>query len=310
MRKYLVLAFVTICTVFNASAESLTIYQRITFDGASSTFTIKAGESLPKEVIFWAPSSGNITSYLELYVTGPETLPVKAYGAFIKTTPQQALAQKKNRYEIELKTLRQVAREQAQCLDIGFEMPTDEGLLKPEDFPPVSNEICDSFSTEEMQNLIDTFHEVYGGTWSVGNMCAYILSTIADPTGPNKDQLCDMYDHDELALLGVICPDPLFAMLGRSASIETPPDIMRHFFGLFRKDSCAPVKKSRYLVMISINLSKMDLSLYPDGLTVEVSVKENKLKKGKEAALKPKSDGRYSPRPIIMMNYLNDNQIT
>lgn len=295
-------------------APSLTLlaqevrYERVEFGRGTSNITVLPSEA-PKKVVFWAQSTGNMTSWAEAYVTSPSGLPVQASAAFVKTTALRALKTPKTHYPVSLKTVPQLSREHSMCMDIAVEEETVDEILHVEDFPPVDDPICDIFEPGELSDMAETFSEIYGGSWSRGNICAYIVQTIGDTSAPDEDELCDQFDHWELAQLGIICPDgPFSAVLPVQA-----PTSYRHHFGLFRKDSCTPAKRSKYILMYTVDLSSVNWAEYPGGLSLRVSLREKKLARGRESALKPESEGRYAPRPIIMMNWLSEtcgNKIT
>ena len=296
----------TIC-LFSARAEDIR-YERLQLGGQSTNLLILPSEA-PKKVTFYAQTNGNMTSWAEVYLTSPSGLPVEASGAFVKTTVLRALKAKRTHYPVELKTVPQLSREHSMCMDIATEEAELDEILHVEDFPAVDDPICDIFDPQELEEMAQTFSEAYGGTWRKGNICAYLVSVIGDTSAPDEDELCDQFSHFELAQLGIICPDgPFFATLAAQ-----PSTAYRHHYGLFRKDSCIPVRRSRYILMYTVDLSSVNWADYTQGLSLRVSMREKKLSRGREAAIKPESEGRYAPRPIIMMNWLSEtcgNKIT
>jgi len=263
-----------------------------------------------KKITFWANSPGNMSSYLDIYGRIPDGAVIKAEAVYVQKTSEDALSKKKNHYEIDLKNLKELLKEHSQCLPISVEeFLAGEG---PENYPAITDPACDEIGDESLGILAESLAQAYGGEWSIGNACAYFISNAGDISQPDVSELCANYDHIELAALGIECPSDggLFstgkaALISdkhtRSASIQ-----YTHLFGILKKDACLTEKNQEYLAMITVDLSKLNPLLYPDGVEFSISAKEFKLPKGKEAALKPESEGRYAPKPIILMNWLGD----
>ncbi|MCB0333621.1 MAG: hypothetical protein KDD55_08995, partial [Bdellovibrionales bacterium] len=64
-------------------------------------------------------------------------------------------------------------------------------------------------------------------------------------------------------------------------------------------------KKAKHLIKIELDLKEVPQEVKDIGVTLKVSLSTNHHGEGKQASIKPESEGRYAPRPIILMNYLD-----
>jgi hypothetical protein len=74
--------------------------------------------------------------------------------------------------------------------------------------------------------------------------------------------------------------------------------------GLIHKDACHPQTQSKYLVRVLLTFDKVDPAAMAQGVTLGVSVKLNPHKGSEAASIKPSSDGRYHPQPLLLMSSL------
>lgn len=124
------------------------------------------------------------------------------------------------------------------------------------------------------------------------------------PKTPDFDKglYCKLYPWPDLLKLGVDCyPHKFFATFTklRAQSSSEYFDL----YGLLRRDACGK-KSDDYVVKIEIDLRAVlaeDLA----GFTASARIKELTYPGKKRATLKPKSDGRYAPKPIILMEWMN-----
>lgn len=309
--KYLLTLLLLFGATLHARAEE--IEKKIKLRG-SSTY-LKVDLNTTKKVRFWGVSTGNMTSYLQVYGSLPPKAKLNAKAAFVQKTYEKALSEKKFHYEIDLLTQTQVQKKRSQCLPISVEEA--EAGISVEDFPPLSDPACDSVGAETLQVMADTLSEAYGGDWGVGNACAYFIYSIGG--SPDYLDICDFVSEEELAQYGLECIDDEESEIPEESLLTSRARVLRtlspervQLYGLLNKDACLTQSKPEYIVIFDIDLSKVDPAEYPGGLNISFSAKETKVSKGKQAAIKPESEGRYKPKPIVMMNWLGDtcgNQI-
>lgn len=307
-----------ICTILllarNVEAADEIQYKKINLRGTPIRLSLPVDGLLPKKLVLWAKTNGNMTSQLTIYSSKERGIPLKAKAALIKEDEEKTLENKKLHYPIELNELRDVYAAHSECLDITVEEDSEEEKISPEDFPPIYSPLCDVLTQEDLQEMAMTLSQTFGGDWSPANACNYFVSAIDNPNGPDEDYLCDKFDHGDLLKLGVFCPDGGFGFaraprrfLAVKGELES-----KTFRGLFRKDACLSKAKSNYLLMLELDLSKVDRSV-PRTLNFSFRVEEKKIPEGLPAALKPESEGRYAPKPLFLMSWVGDtcgNKIT
>lgn len=72
--------------------------------------------------------------------------------------------------------------------------------------------------------------------------------------------------------------------------------------GLLRKNACAGAKRSRYLVRMKVDLSAVDPATLQGGVELRGSFKERNYNGSRAASIKPRSDGRFAPAPLLLMS--------
>lgn len=76
--------------------------------------------------------------------------------------------------------------------------------------------------------------------------------------------------------------------------------------GFLEKDNCASIKD--YLVRVTVKLNKVAAADLAQGFTVKAAVQESVYNGGRAASLKPVSDGKFAPRPLLLMESLGGGQ--
>lgn len=74
---------------------------------------------------------------------------------------------------------------------------------------------------------------------------------------------------------------------------------------ILHKDTCATNSRSKQLVRLKLNTSRVDPALKAQGYTVSVAARPQTYRGKKAASLKPKSEGRFAPQPLFLMTSLN-----
>lgn len=272
---------------------------KVKLNGTSNYITVQPGTD---KVTLWGVSKGKMSSYIEVSGSVPEGTEVKARGALVKKSITQAKNQKKKQYPIKLMGQKKLSALHSQCLDISIEgsEPDEEDLLDVNDYPAIESPVCDSIGTDILQEMAVQLSGTFGGGWEAGNACSYLL-TVAGDVWLDPDEWCDKLDSEQIALLepfGLDCDEG-----GTSLLALTFPSTSFNYKGLLHKDSCH--KKGQYLVLVTLDFTKV-AGLGTDPFDITVRVNEFRRKNGRESALKPESEGRYAPRPIVMMNWLGN----
>jgi hypothetical protein len=76
--------------------------------------------------------------------------------------------------------------------------------------------------------------------------------------------------------------------------------------GVVQKDACSKINS--YVVRIRVSLAKVDPAVLAAGFKVAARIQESEYPGGKIASLKPVSDGRFAPRPLLLMQSLGGSQ--
>ena len=121
-------------------------------------------------------------------------------------------------------------------------------------------------------------------------VCGYLVQYYF---GGQED--CDPADPVCLELKGT--PVPLYQAAKSASSYK----ILR-LSGLIRKDACAS-KKSKYLVRFVVDLTNVDPADFPQA-TISIQASEYAYKGNRAASIKPVSDGRFAPQPILIMTFV------
>lgn len=272
---------------------------KVALNGTNNYITVLPGTT---EVTLWGISKGKISSYLEVTGAFPEGTKVKARAALITKSVSQAKNQKKKQYPVKLMTEKKLSALHSQCLDISVEgsEPEEEDLLNVNDYPAIDSPVCDEIGGDVLAEMATQLSGTFGGEWQAGNACSYLLSVAGD-IWLDPEEWCDKLTTEQIALLepfGLDCEEggsTLLALSLASTSVQ--------YKGLIHKDSCT--KKSRYVVLVTLDFSEIS-SLITEPLNLSVRINEFKRNGGKESALKPESEGRYAPKPILMMNWLGN----
>lgn len=277
---------------------------KVSLNGTNNYITVNPGT---QEITLWGISKGKMSSYLEVSGNLPEGTKLKARAALVKKSVSQAKNQKKQQYPVKLLTQKKLSALHSQCLEISVEgsEPDEEDLLDVNDYPAIESPVCDAIGTDVLTEMAGQLSGTFGGEWQAGNACSYLLS-VAGEVWLDPGEWCDKLTEEQIATLepfGLDCEaeeeeggTTLLALTLPTASID--------YRGLLHKDSCN--KKSKYVVLVTLDFSDI-AHLITEPLNLSLRVNEFKRKSGKESALKPESEGRYAPKPIVMMNWLGNS---
>lgn len=298
--KSIIAAAIAVTTIsFGVSVLDAGAQEKLRLDGSSRTIEITPGQGT---LTLLGTSTGNLTSVLTLSVNAPSNAEMKLYARKI---PKQKGAKPGGWYGISYQTEQQAMERRRECKPIGVsndEEPTEQEDRKPEDFPSLDSPVCDLFSGEDKAAIEEQLETTFGGEWSPGNICAYLVAMSYDPDLGGKDQWCALYDWNLLLGLGIDCfPSSLFATYsGATFKRQT-------LTALLRRDSCGS-SKDKYDVKVQFKLPQSS-STY----NITISGRLSKHTDGREASIKPVSEGRFAPKPLILMSWLGTtcgNEIT
>ena len=76
------------------------------------------------------------------------------------------------------------------------------------------------------------------------------------------------------------------------------------FTSILLKDSCRALRNSFYLIKLELDLSQVTRSA-EQNITIQTKVTARKYSGGKQSTLKPVSEGRFAPAPLLLMRALS-----
>lgn len=109
----------------------------------------------------------------------------------------------------------------------------------------------------------------------------------------SKEEICDMYSSIE------VDPDENDNE-NNNQTYQTPSSTV-YSYGLLLKNSCTGGRKARYLVRINVDLSAVNPDSLRAGSQLIVSARQLPYRGSTATLLKPVSEGRFSPSPIVLM---------
>jgi hypothetical protein len=281
--KYLIAAILVSVSIAQAqSSVSLSL------DGRPTTVSVAAGATAKRT--FYSVIKGNSSAMVRLVLTAPAGTKVKASTIKITGTLAQALATKKEVTSLQVLTENQAGTFNATpCIDFS----PGEGSAEPEASipqPESSSPLCDLFPPDARAAIGEALTALYGGSWSDAQVCGYLVNNYfggAEPCDP-ADPLC--------ALLQSLEKSQPQAARSASATGTT----YQSFTVRVSQDACAP-KSTRYLVKFELSIPAHD-----ESVTITARATSNIFPGTKAASIKPISDGKYAPQPILLMSFLGN----
>lgn len=261
---------------------------RIVPDGGYGTVTFGAGE-LPNKVVFYATERGNESTAFKLSVYAPKKTKVKLSQKRTKKPPLSELSKKKGFVEMELLTSDQSEAKHDHCMDIHYEGDTDSDIPHLADYPPSWNEYCEAYGYDSLQEVADAYNEAYEPGWTPEHVCTYIMSFAE----LDEEWLDSFYEEPEEHSL-----QKLFSKFGLTSKTY-------QYRGVLSRNTCKKGKKAKHVIKIELSFKDVPEEVKAEGATLRVSLGTNHHGEGQESSIKPESEGRYAPRPIILMNYLD-----
>ena len=262
------------------SAYSQSLPQRVVLDGSRYSTEVEIPQT--KQVVLYAVTRGNQSEPISVTLTAPRGAKITTSMSGLKGNAMEQVIKGKGFVPISLKTMRQISQSRT-CLDFAPGESSTE--VPPIDRPESDSPLCDLFSEAEFNAIAETLAAVYGGQWSRAQVCGYLVTYYF---GGAED--CDPADPDCAILTAPAYSTP-------AVPVETSTR-----YGLIHKNACAS-KSTKYLVRFKVDLSKVE-SPVPVSTSLTLSASLHKFSGSKAATIKPKSDGRFAPEPILLMNYL------
>ncbi len=269
---------------------------RIKLDG--TRVQMQVNPELTPLVTFYTVTKGNQSSALAIQARMPANARLTVREALLTKSEGQQLIDKHSFWKVPLRNEKQVEKDNQTCVDFApGESSSENDDVPPIDRPSSNDPLCNLFSEEELTAIGQALSATYGGTWSRDQVCGYLVNNYfggAEACDPEKNPIC--------SLLQAINEPTSHFRTAYLSLIEAPVSTLKKFSALIQRDSCR-AKNTRYLVAIDIDLSHVSKVDYP---IVQISLQANEYQFSgdKAASIKPKSDGKYAPEPILLMSFL------
>jgi hypothetical protein len=245
-------------------------------NGEEAVFTLPASDASTK-ITFWAKSDGNQTMPFGARVIAPSGAKVQLFfGGIPKKAPASidgvrvwsnlglrvGSAKEKTKFTI------------PQAAAFATTYQTSSSTTS-------NSEICDSLSDSDIAALCPLLASVITGPCNRAAVCAYIESQIPGGSGGGG-------------------PGGGGVIPGSGGGIPTGNYGELEGYGLVHKNACDGNTKS-YIIKIEIDLSAVDRSQYPNGVQFSTAAQVVPYRGCKSASIKPTSDGKFAPNPLILM---------
>ncbi len=249
--------------------------------GNSSKITLT--ETNPT-AIFWAQSNGNQSIPLRITVNGGKEFNLEAKAQRFSGNNKKALIKKTGWYKLKLKNQNEHLNQLGNCGEINIEEEEIESeTINLSDYPSMEHEICDLISDAQLLEIAEELSLTYGGNWGAGNACSYLVSLYS-----GGDLVENPTEED---LLGWVFRKKI---------------ISRNYYGVLHKNNCLDKSDSKYLVKFEVSIPRKVLKSQKN-IDVIFSVTGSEYGGVKSSSIKPISEGRHAPNPLIMMNWLGNN---
>ena len=156
-------------------------------------------------------------------------------------------------------------------------------------------DLCSYFSPQQLQAVLEQLKEYTGREWT-------------------KDEFCEFAKNPTEE--GAVIPGASGGGMGGNGNFGLPTDPTDEAFqanpdnasldlgGVFRKDACNS-RVSKYLIKVTMDFSGVDAARFPQGITVRFRGLENIYKGNRAASIKPVSDGKFAPAPLLLTNSIS-----
>ncbi len=263
------------CYTFEARAQGSIYSSEIKPDGQTYEVVLNpATDSAINTVELYFYSKGNSTSPIQLSVQGPALATVQLQNSILGAG---LAAQAQDFIPMPLKT--SGAKKTKTTFTLKAEPiapePTGGGGT-----PTGGTGICSFLPASQIKALLDFYRLLLGRNVTKEEIC-----NGTNPFDPNLDPINNTPNNN---------------------TSEPPPatiDGALELSGLFYKDACKP-DRTRYLSKIVIDLSKVDPALRQSELALRASVRITPYKGKQAASIKPVSDGKFAPAPLLLMSSL------
>lgn len=251
-------------------------FQELRYDGVGTYFTVTKDDH-PSKLVLYALHRTEETRAFYLKLSGVPGIKVHAKELRYTGEPLNAIHRLKSGTKVLLRDEEKQKQFHQECLPLSIEEEDPIEAIDIGNFPPTWNEYCEQSGREVLDAIAADFSLLYGGAWSAENVCSYLMSEVP------WDEVNESTEDD------------LFE--------EARSTLSTTFHGLLSANSCRK-RPGDYLLRFVLDFSKVDWEGVSGEATLSARFKFILHSGPEEASIKPESEGRYAPKPLILMRGL------
>lgn len=249
-----------------------------------ATANVPAGTAASTAVVFYYVSKGNLTSQVGVEVQGPKGLEASVEASQIKGSALSTL-EKGNFWKVYLSGTLAQSR---QAVRLAAQVSNRSTIVTRS-----TNPICDVLSKSYIEAIIKNLSKQKGHEISYEEYCSQVPQTsVAKPGAKGTSN-----DED------IVVP---IDAANATSSQPTIDQLYGSATGFLEKDNCASIKN--YLVKLTVKLDKVSAAALAQGFNVQARLQEVEYSGPRVGSLKPISDGKYAPHPLLLMQSLGGGQ--
>jgi hypothetical protein len=168
--------------------------------------------------------------------------------------------------------------------------------------------LCSQLSESDISSLARDFTAAYGGVWDRARICAWLQNELGNfpPSvgGSGEEEIPFGVDVGDIPRDGPIPDQPIN---GSDPFYGSGLIKYSESFGVIQKDACNP-RINTYTLRVRVDTSGVDRASFPNGVPVRVQLFNKTYSGPKASSIKPESDGKFAPKPLILMSTLGFNE--
>lgn len=252
-----------------------------------ATTSIRYKQLRPGQTVtLFGISKGNSSAPVKLSVNAPNGTRLTTSAAKVRGTVTETLRRESSFYNLPLRTAKDLASADKSCVTFapGESFNEEDSEFNVDNIVSSWDPICESYSESELSELGHALGETYGGDWPRERVCGYIVSIYRGGSGEGELQRAPRL---------------------RTAKHSARNSIIRRtttsdYSAVLNKNACSQTT-DEYIFRVRLKLPRS----IPSSGFLRVRVQDTKRYGGTQATIKPISEGRFAPDPLLLMNYLS-----
>jgi hypothetical protein len=284
-------------------AEAQPVNKRVVLRGKIAEVNLLPEES-SKKVIFWGILNGNSSNVVDLRVEAPAGTKAKflaSQKSGSKGGARAIVRGKKAKKSLYPLLLQEKYRDNSKESSLFRLQRNPRALSGPRSLTAgLRIDACSFIKEEQINELLKEIENLSGESWSKERFCDYLNK------GSGTEEGQELPGSGGTTGGGGNVPelpsdpsDEIFFQNASNASLDVK--------GVFRKDSCNS-RVNKYILRVELDFSDVDLTKFPNGITARFRGMEYVYKGRRAASIKPVSDGKFAPAPLLLMQSLGYGQ--